>query len=167
MGVSYEAEWGFDNPNSRERFTQAPRGQTEQFNFRAYSNNLRVLDEIIHSGIDPRLKTKSDCLQDALALWIQDWTQNYSDGLGGRTLQMLKLEYLRNIRESRDRFLERTDEEWEAASKAGDIDALTMIHSGVRQEREDSLGYAGQAYIKELDSRIRVMDETLRKETPQ
>lgn len=164
MSVGNEELWGFDNPASRERFTTPPRGQTELFNVRLYVANLRVLDEIVHSGIDPRLKTKSDCVQDAVALFIRDWVENYSDGLSSRTLYMLRLEALRSVRESRENFLTRCDEEAESAAKAKDRDALTTILVGLRQELEDSQVYAPQSYLDDLTKRIGNLEEMLRRD---
>ena len=151
---TFEDEWTFDNPNSRERLTSAPRGQSEPFTTRIYQSNLRILDEIIHSGIDPRLKTKSDCVQDAVALFIEDWVKNYSDGLSGRTLQMLKLERIRMQREAREEFIRRVDEEIESAKYSQDRESLGTILYSLSQERGDSEGWSPNTYIAQLDVRI-------------
>jgi hypothetical protein len=164
VSVSNEELWGFDNPQSRERFTTPPKGQTELTSVRLYSSNLRVLDEIIHSGIDPRLKTKSDCIQDAVALFIRDWVENYSDGLSGRTLQVLKMEAIRSVRESRDRFLQLTDEEIDLASRIKDRDALTTLLIGLKTELAESQVYAPKTYLDELQIRIDRLEEMLRRD---
>jgi hypothetical protein len=162
-----EELWGFDNEGaSRERFTTAPRGQTEMFSCRLYANNLRMLDEIIHSGLDPRLKTKSDCVQDAVQLFIEDWVEKYADGLSGRTLRMFWLEQRRAQQENRDNFLTSFDSDLETAKKNRDKQGLQSLLALTKAEREESKD-SPPVYLEELDNRIRQLEELVRRETPE
>lgn len=159
--TEYEHLWQIGNPDDRERFTQAPRGQTEQLNFRVFTSHSRVLDEIIHSGIDPRLKTKSDCLQDAVALFIEDWNEKYPDGLSGRTLRKLMLEKIRMERESREEFLSTIEAEIESAKKQKDREGFVKILSYLKVERDDYRQYAPPSYIDQLTLLIKDLEELL------
>lgn len=168
MEGTYEAEWGYEEPNSRERFTQAPKGQTESFTIRVYVSNLRVLDEIIHSGVDPRLKTKADCVQDAIAFWIKDWVENYADGISGATIEMLHMDWLKMARDARNNFITRSDEELEEAVREGDSHALRILLGGLEARKNDPMSVdAPQSYHKALENRIDRIKELLRKEIPQ
>lgn len=149
--------WLLDAPVNRERYIRPRTDGTEPISFRITAAHLRTLDEIIHSGIDPRLKTKSDCLQDAVFMFIEDWMQHYSDGVAGRTLRLYHMERLQMQRESRDAFLDAFDRERMEAMKCSDADGLTMLYKNLLAEREESAGYAPEAYIKELDDRISLM----------
>lgn len=123
---------------------------------------LRALDEIIQSGMDPRLKTKSDCLQDALALFVEDWNKNYQDGIQGRTLRMLELERMKRLRESRTSLIEQAQEELQQAVRNSDIETLHRIEGHITAEREDSLGVSPPTYIKELDELLGRLSDMLR-----
>jgi hypothetical protein len=118
------------------------------------AQSFRVLDEILQSGIDPRLKTKSDCAQDAIALFIEDWVKNYADGLSGRTLRILHLEREQSAIDERERYLEHVDLQIENAKKYRDKEALNRNLQSLKQEYNDSEGFAPKSYLEELDKRI-------------
>ena len=44
---------------------------------------LRRVDVIVQSRIDPRIQTRSDVVQDAIARWVQEWDKINPDGAGG------------------------------------------------------------------------------------
>ena len=147
---SYEQYYQAENPENRERFVKPPRGQTEQLNFRIYTFHARVLDEIIHSGLDPNLKTKSDCLQDAVDLFIKDWNKNYADGLSGRTLRRRNMEEMLRIAQERDRFTEEAKEIVELSKKTGDRHTLFGMIDQLEAEIESETGHAPKMYLDEL-----------------
>jgi hypothetical protein len=151
---NYAEAWGLEDAIDRERFTNAPRGQTEPITFRIYTHNARILDEIIHSGIDPRLKTKSDCLQDATSMFIDDWLTNYQDGISGRTLRMYKYERDKLQREARQSFLTETDEAIKQCSNEGDVRGLQRIRSNVDSELSDVNDNTPESYVKNLTARL-------------
>ena len=152
--TNYADDWTFDNPNSRARHTKAVRGQTESFTFRMDSQSFRVLDEILQSGIDPRLKTKSDCAQDAITLFIEDWVVHYADGLSGRTLRILHLEREQDAIDEREKYLSKIDEQIENSKQYKDTEALSRHLQSLKNEYTDSEGFAPKSYLVELDTRI-------------
>lgn len=149
--------WGFDNPSNRERYIRPKAEPTEMLSFRAVGKHARILDEIIHSGIDPRLKTKSDCLQDAVVLFIEHWTDNFADGLSGRTLRMLQMERVAMQGRARQEFLDQHDETYDEARRAQDTKTLRMLYMNLQAERQEAVGFSPDTYIADLDKRIERM----------
>jgi hypothetical protein len=162
--------WGLDpndNPNSRERHSATngkAKAATEVASFRCSLSHLRALDEIIQSGIDPRLKTKSDCLQDAVSLFLEDWTNHYADGVSGRTLRRLRLERVQAVLDSRQTFLDLLDKGIDTAREQKDLLELRNLLHDARAEATDSEGYAPQTYIDEVNRRVTRLSEMLEEE---
>lgn len=162
MVTNHEAGWRVeDNDADRERFTAAPKGQTESITFRAYTHHLRVLDEIIQSGVDPRLKTKSDCLQDALALLIENWVDYFQDGLSGTTLRRQRMEITRRRRAAREQFLAEWDDELDVAKSKQDQKELENLLMDICYERGDREKDSPDSHVYELDRRISALKTML------
>jgi hypothetical protein len=151
--------WGFDNPKSRERYSRPKVEPTEPLTFRATARNLRILDEIIQSGVDPRLKTKSDCMQDGLSLFIEDWMTNYQDGVSGRTLRMFQMERMAIQSRSRQDYLAEHDSSETRLRNDGDKTGLQTLFMNLQAERQEAVGFTPQSYIDELDKRIAKMED--------
>ena len=160
MTKSFEAEWGFDNPNSRETF-KAPKGQTELVSFRMYLLHYKMIDEIVQSGLDPTLKTRSDFLQDCVAIGLEKYQDEHKDGLSGRSLRRFRLEKARQQREAREDYLESTDLEVEAAKKSRDRQMLVGILNDLEEEREDQEGFSPPDYLEAVDQRINELKRLL------
>ena len=158
---SYEKYWQAENPESRERFTKPPKGQTEQLNFRIYTFHARMLDEIIHSTLDPSLKTKSDCLQDAVALWIEDWEKKHSDGLSGRTLRRFHMERMLQVAQERDNFMEEVKQIVDLSKKTGDRNTLFAMVDQVEAEVESESGHAPKTYLDDLRKIVKDINDYL------
>ena len=164
---SYEDEWQFDTSETRERFTQAPRGQTENVGFRAFLGHLRIVDEAIQSRRDPRIKTRSDVLQDALMMWIEDWAKNYAEqGVHGTFLRELNLNKAKAKRERRKYMLDLIDADIEEAKQDKDVYGLQSTLRTVQEERDSLDEHCPQSYISQLDERIESLQEMLRRENP-
>lgn len=158
---SYEHFYAPPEPELRERFTTPKRGQTESITFRADTFHLRMLDEIIQSGVDPRLKTKSDCLQDALAMFVEDWAKNYADGLTGRTLRMFNLQQMQRQHDSRLKFVTDVEERLDEASQTGDRVALMNLIEQIHEEIEEMAKYSPKSYIEDLNKIASKIQEKL------
>ncbi len=156
---TYEHYYQPENPDDRERFVSAPKGQTELASFRLYTSHMRVLDEIIQSGIDPRLKTKSDCYQDAVSLFIEDWLKNYADGLSGRTLRMLRVERRENEANRRLQFLELMQSSFDRCTDEGDRDGFVNLIVDIEEEIDQQRGYCPNSYIEKLEKLLATVKE--------
>jgi hypothetical protein len=111
-----------------------------------------MMQEIVASQIDPRLRTVSDCLQDAAALWIENYIEYCSDGLSGRSLRLFQLERLQRNREAQQSYLDKWDEELIYA-KQHDPEQLHHLLSQIKQEHQETNGHP-HAYAAELVTRI-------------
>jgi hypothetical protein len=120
-----------------------------------------MLDEIIQSGVDPRLKTKSDCLQDALAMFVEDWAKNYADGLTGRTLRMFNLQQMQRQHDSRLKFVTDVEERLDEASQTGDRVALMNLIEQIHEEIEEMAKYSPKSYIEDLNKIASKIQEKL------
>jgi hypothetical protein len=113
----------FDKARKR-RFTRATSGSKGDFDlvsFRAPSDLLRKVDEIIAARCDPELRTRSDLMNDALHSWMSTFLDENPD----------------LVPAVHDRFmLDRI--EWLYASREHD---LTTMHDSIRRaDRERNLG---------------------------
>lgn len=159
---AYLFDMGDDN--DRERFTNQKKGQTEQAQFRVASMNVRRIEEICASKIDPRIKTKSDAYQDAVALWLEDFYNNHADGVTGRILSEWKMEQAELKNNERLRFLDRIDTSIETSLKMHDVEELNQILGYVKMEFNWSQKGAPPVYKRELIERINKLEELVKRE---
>jgi len=113
----------FDKPRRRsytKDTSRTPDGDTDVLSFRAPKTIIRRLDELVQSGSDIDLKTKSDALNDALFRWLEWYLEEHQADVPGihdrfvldrigfyftareRELEMMKSTYDRATRESND-----------------------------------------------------------------
>ena len=117
-----------DDGTPRQRYTKSDvkRGQTELVQCRADAFLVRRVDEIVASRLDPIIKTRSDVLQDAIALWLEDWDERYPDQ-GGALAYQSRLERMSRRREYRESFIDTVEEQLELTKRLGDISDLREL----------------------------------------
>lgn len=145
-----------DSDQSRQRYTKndVKRGQTDVIQCRADSFHVRRVDEIVASRIDPSLKTRSDVLQDALAMWLEDWDRRYPDGAGGELSYQAKLEGMRRKRRYRSDFLMTAEEELKGLREDGDVNGLSGFLQTLLMAQGDFKDDAPGSYLQKIENMI-------------
>ena len=80
-------------------------GETERIQCRADAFHVRRMDERLAARLDPEFKTRSDIMQDAIAMWLEDWDRRYPDGSGGQLRYQSELANMERRRQHRRGFL--------------------------------------------------------------
>lgn len=146
--------WQLDDPDAgRQRYTKSAvaRGQTELIQCRADAFHVRRVDEIVASRIDPTLKTRSDVVQDALALWLEDWDKRYPDGSGGELGYHARLLRMERKREYREQFMQAAEKQLEGLQSEGDVRGLSEFLGIMLQSQGDFKDDAPPSFLQKLD----------------
>jgi hypothetical protein len=130
----------------KRRYTKATAGANEEFvmtSLRLPSRHLRKLDEICAMRVETDLKTKSDCINDALNTWIEMFLQEHGDELSGMK-NLFQLEDVGRIRESRQKDLELIESNLEIGAREGHRSLLGSVVANVMrfltEVKNDSFG---------------------------
>lgn len=162
--ADYSDEWVFDNPDNRERYHRQDKEPTENVGCRVPQRLVRIMDEIAHERLDPRLKTKSDIMVDGIAMVVEDYVKNYADGISGRLLREVRMEMKERQYQAQERYLEKVDTMTSSARNLQDGDELVALLDDLKGEFDDSRDFAPKKYVEELRGRITTLEETLRRE---
>jgi hypothetical protein len=148
--------WALDDLTPRQRYTktEVKRGETERIQCRADAFNVRRIDEIVASRIEPTLKTRSDVLNDALSLWLDDWDSKYPDGVGGELAYQARLKTMERKRIYRNDFLEDAKAQIENLQSDGDLEGLTTYLHLMQLAQGDFQSSAPESYVRQLKSLI-------------
>jgi Arc/MetJ-type ribon-helix-helix transcriptional regulator len=149
--------WTLDDTDTkRQRYTKSDvhRGQTELIQCRADSFHVRRIDEIVASRIDAVLKTRSDVIQDAIALWLEDWDRKFPDGSGGELGYHARLLRIERKRIYRDQFMETAEEQLNALQADGDIHGLAEFLQIILQSQGDFKDDAPVSFMDQLEKLV-------------
>jgi hypothetical protein len=156
-GIGGFSPWQLDETDAaRHRYTKSDvkRGNTEVIQCRADAFHVRRVDEIVASRIDPNLKTRSDVMQDALAMWLEDWDTRYPDGATGELSYQARIEGMRRKRRFRTDFLETAEEELRSLATDGDTLGLSTLLQTLLLAQGDFKDDAPQSYLDKLEKHI-------------
>jgi hypothetical protein len=123
-----------------------------------------MLDEIIQSQLDDRIKTYSDAVRDGVSIFLDDWAENYSDGLSGRALRLYQMEKEDQAREERKAFIDKMDRDITKGKELRDVDGLQRALHRLRDEFTEFKDHAPIRYVQELSERIGALEGLLSKE---
>lgn len=145
-----------DTEAKRDRYTKSDvrRGNTEVIQCRADAFHVRRVDEIVASRIDPALKTRSDVMQDALAMWLEDWDRRFPDGAGGELSYQARIEAMKRKRRYRLDFLETAEEELTGLQNDGDVQGLSTFLQTLLLAQGDFKDDAPDTYLRKIDDMI-------------
>ena len=118
----------FDRARKR-RFTKATAGKDEDFvmtSLRIPSRHLRKLDEICALRVEEYLKTKADCINDAINTWLETFLDEHGEELRGMK-NLFQLEDVGRIRDARDRDLELIANNLKISSEEGNRPLLSSV----------------------------------------
>lgn len=161
---SFEDEWRLEGDATENRERQkSPRGPGIVVSARLDPFTHRTLEEIAASGIDPRIKTITDCMRDGATLFIEDWVKNYADGISGRLVRNVRMEMKKRQYDAQTEFLEKVDEMIDHAKKLEDDTELESILTDLKEEYDQTSAYAPPVHIKEVRKRIAEVTELLKK----
>ncbi len=149
--------WALDDPESnRQRYTKSDvkRGATELIQCRADAFHVRRVDEIIASRVDPAFKTRSDVVQDALAMWLEDWDRRYPDGAGGELAYQSLMRAIELKRTHREEFLESAKNQLDGLRQDGDVDGLSDYLHIMARAQGDLKDTAPATYMRRLNELI-------------
>jgi len=155
-----------DSELSRQRYTKSNvrRGETEVIQCRADAFHVRRIDEIVASRIDPAFKTRSDVMQDAIAMWLEDWDRRYPDGAGGELAFQARLKALERKREFRVGFIQAATEQLEGLVSDSDILGIREFLQMMLQAQGNFKDDAPQPYMRQIEELIqrsrRLLDST-------
>ena len=149
--------WTLDDPDAiRQRYTKAQvkHGQTDLIQCRADAFHVRRVDEIVASRIDPTLKTRSDVMQDALAMWLEDWDRRYPDGSGGELSYSARLQRMERKRRYRSEFIDSASEQLDSLQRDGDALGLGEFLQIMLQAQGDFKDDAPPSYLTKVEGMI-------------
>lgn len=148
--------WALDDTGARQRYTKSEvkRGETERIQCRADAFQIRRIDEIVASRIDPSFKTRSDVLQDAIAMWLEDWDLRYPDGVGGELSYQARLKTMERKRVYRQEFLTSAVEQIDSLKIDADVEGLSSYLHIMLLAQGDFRSSAPESYLKQLDALI-------------
>lgn len=104
----------FDKPKNRY-YTRASHQskETDLISFRAGTTEVRKMDEIAASRVEPELKTRSDIINDAIHTWLNHFLEEHSEDLPSLH-DRFQLEHIQHLYDSRqadlDLILKTTDQ---------------------------------------------------------
>ena len=154
MVVSEWDPWNLDDTESiRQRYTKhdVKRGQTELIQCRADSFQVRRIDEILACRIEPVFKTRSDVLQDAICMWLEDWDRRYPDGVTGELAYQARMHDMARRRAYREEFMESATNQLDGLRHDGDARGLSEFLHIVLRARGELQDSAPPSYMQRLD----------------
>jgi hypothetical protein len=80
---------------------KVPRGESEFVGFRCAISRIRKMDEIVASRFYSEIKTRSDILQDAVVMWIDQYYEDNPTAPGKGDWDLTRMEIARAVRDSR------------------------------------------------------------------
>lgn len=142
----------FDKPKSRRHTRAANQSkETDLISFRASTAEVRKMDEIAASRIDPALKTRSDIINDAIHQWLDKFFEENPDGLP-MIADRFRLEHLNFLAESRETDLHLIQESTDRAleeSNQGMLQPILLNAMRLKNEIEND-PYGSPKQKKEL-----------------
>jgi hypothetical protein len=114
------------------------RDSTEHWQFRVDSKFADEINQILASQADPDLKTRSDVLHDAVALWLDEWADEHADTSLARHWRLERRLYARDYR---DAYLDRTANALDRAVNEHDDELVKEIFIDAYQE---TITFAGE-----------------------
>ena len=136
-------------PGKRTRYTQSKSQQTEHISFRAPLSIIREIDEIVAGRYDEFLRTRSDVLNDAVALWLETWFTEHPDKLVTEAREFF-LSKRRMERERRDSYIQLLEDELEKAIKDKDAKYLRELFIEVARYRGEAEAHCSPAQLEQL-----------------
>lgn len=146
--------WGLENTHDRYTKSDVRRGESEHVSSRISSFHMRRIDEIIAARYEPQFKTRTDVIQDAIVMWLEDWDQRYPDGAHGELSAFSEMELQTRRRESRDSFMQFAEKEFEALIDDTDLAGIKRFLITLIKFRTDSPPDTPQKFRNQIDSMI-------------
>lgn len=152
-GPSGSGPWQLDSPHQRYFRKEGNKSETESFTGRFSSFHLRRIEEIIHTRIEPDFKTKTDIVQDAISMWLEDWDQRHPDGVGGEYTSSSQLDIIQAQSDRRANYLDKAKKTLDTVASDKDIAGLKAVVVSFVKYLEESHA-APAAYQLELEALI-------------
>jgi hypothetical protein len=155
--VSSFDPFALDDPTaSRQRYTkdQVKRGETERVQCRADAFKVRRIDEIVAARIEPELGTRSDVLNDAIDLWLEDWDRRYPDGASGQLRYQSELLNMERKRQYRQGFIDQAETQLTGLREEGDLLGLKSYVGLMLRARGDFMDDAPDSFMERMDKLI-------------
>lgn len=122
--------WNLDSDGQKRtpyKRVKERKGESIPVTARCDSLMVRRTDEILASAVGwPTYKTRSDIIQDALAMWLEEWDKDHPDNTTPLSYQF-KVEQMGRRRSARTDFLEMAKTELDGLREDGDITGLAMF----------------------------------------
>lgn len=149
--------WQLDGPTEpateRERYTKAEvkRGEVEFIGCKAKAIHVRRIAEIVESRVEPELKTKSDVLQDALVMWLEDWDRRHPDFTDEHSLRAQdELDRMQQLTIARKTIIAKAKGQLDALREDGDIVGLRRFLRVLEDMEEKNRADAPAKFMKDL-----------------
>lgn len=144
--------WNLETDNKKRtpyKRVSEKKGDSIPVACRCDSLMVRRMDEVI--GLqDPSYKTRSDIVQDAIAMWLEDWDIRHPDVITALTYQF-KVEQMGRRRSARSTFLEMAKKELDGLRDDSDIMGLHQfvqtLDTALMDLRED----APASFLRKVD----------------
>lgn len=145
--------WQLEAAHQRYFKREGNKSETESFTGRISSFHLRRIEEIIHTRIEPDFKTKTDVVQDAISMWLEDWDLRHPDGVGGEYTSSSQLDIIQAASDRRANYMAKAEKTLDTVSHDKDIAGLKAVVVSFVKYREESQS-APVAYQADLDGLI-------------
>lgn len=151
--------WFLEDTELRPRYNRGnlPKGQVEHIQCRTNALHVRRIDEIVASRVEPVFKTRSDVLQDAISMWLDDWDQRYPDGIGmgGELAYRSMLDKAERMDEEREGFVQSAQTRLERLQNNKDTEGIEgflrmMLAAQVKLQKEK----APAVYLDRIEEMI-------------
>lgn len=145
-------EWNLESdPRKRTPYKriQERKGDSTPVACRCDSFIVRRMDEILATQ-DPDYKTRSDIVQDALALWLEKWDEDHPEMVTALSYQF-KVEQMGRRRAARSAFLEVAKTELEGLREDGDVGGLHHFIQALDTALIDFREDAPASFLRKID----------------
>lgn len=146
--------WNLDADGSkRTPYTRVKdkKGDSVPVTARCDSLMVRRTDEILASAVGwPTYKTRSDIVQDALAMWLEEWDKEHPDQASALSYQF-KVEQMGRRRAARTDFIDIAKKELDGLREDGDITGLHQFIATLDTALSDFRVDAPASFLRRVD----------------
>ncbi len=145
--------WNLEtDPTKRTPYkrVQERKGDSTPVACRCDSFIVRRMDEILGSANSPDYKTRSDIVQDAIALWLEEWDKEHPEMVTALSYQF-KVEQMGRRRAARTAFLEVAKTELDGLRDDGDISGLHQFIQALDTALVDFREDAPASFLRKID----------------
>jgi hypothetical protein len=149
---SSETPWGLDEDKDRVRYFYKKEDQRTHVNFKAPTHLIRQIDEVVAARLDPRLKTRSDALCEAVAMFCSVYDN------GSPEIEVMaraaRMDSMIRKQEYYQRMLDDAEKAANQAASHKNISMLRVIQTTLYRNKQSFVDMGSQKMVKQLEELI-------------